>query len=100
MGTITLVGCGTVVLLAVATDSKAAIQLISIVVTVRGVTFLAKKVTQTINKDCADLIDFAGWSFAGISGIKLLKLAYAQVSPVVANMQKFADFIDKLTPWN
>ncbi|HYE12242.1 MAG TPA: hypothetical protein VEF53_18890 [Patescibacteria group bacterium] len=107
MLTITVVGCGTVIILALGADPKQTTQLVTAIITIRGITFIAKRITQTINRDASDMVNFVGWSIAGVSMVKLLKLSYQGVTPFISTVTKisngiqgFAEWMDKLTPWS
>jgi hypothetical protein len=114
MGSITLIGGGIVFGLAFISNPKQTIALSSVILTARGVTFLAKRMTQTMNKDASDIIDFAGWSIAGVSIIKLLQIAMSgfttvgdsinkiqtEIASVGQFFERIAQWADKITFWN
>lgn len=83
--------------LALVADAKGTVNAVTIILTVRGVTFICKKMTQTLNRDAADIINFAGWGIAGISIVKLIRLAINGFSPVADFFIQITDSISKVS---
>lgn len=112
MGSIALIGGSIVVLMALTTDSKGTISAITVVITVRGITFICKKITSAMNKDFSEILDFTGWSLAGISIIQIIKFATNSVffqsilktneslTNLASSLDRFANFLDRITIWN
>jgi len=99
VGSITLIGGGVVLGLAFITNPIEMIRLSTAIISTRGMTFLAKKMTQTMNKDSADMIDFAGWCLTGVPLIALLKLSTAGITQVADSFDKTAQTIGKIALW-
>lgn len=86
---ITLSGCAIVLVLALDTDPNGTLRMVIAIITVRGVTWVVKKITETINKEASQLIDFTGWSIAGISCVGIIKNALKGVKDIL-------DWLDKI----
>lgn len=95
MGTAWL-GAGIIVGMALIYDTDGTIRLVTIALGIRGVTWLVKKITCGINMDAAQIIDFAGWSLAGISIVKILANAMASMAIIKDTVNNISDFINKL----
>jgi hypothetical protein len=80
---VTIVGGVIIITLALLADSSATVILVTTVITVRGISWIMKKITQNVNKDCSELIDFAGWTIAGVSLVKLIMLTNKGLQPVI-----------------
>ena len=96
-----------IILLALIYDSASTASLLVTAVTVRGIVWIAKKVTERINFDASQIIDFVGWSIAGVSIVKIISNAMASVGQVkdffmgISNcIYKIAEIVDKITFWN
>lgn len=103
---ITLIIPCVVVGMALMHDAHQTVQLVTAVVTVRGITWLVTRISN-INKTASEMIDFTGWSLAGIFGVGLIKLAIVGIPEVlekyahiVDGFNKFAAWVDKITFWN
>lgn len=92
----TLLGAGIIVGLALVYDTDGTIKLVSIAIGIRGVTWLVKKVINGINLDAAQIIDFAGWSLAGISIVKIIGNAMGGMGIIKGTIDKIGVFIDKV----
>lgn len=104
---ITGIGVGIISIMALIYDTDGTLKLIAAVISVRGVTWLVKKITSNINLDAAQIIDFAGWSIAGVSIVKIIGNAMGSVAiiqdtvnKVGAYFQKIAEFVDKVVFWS
>lgn len=100
-----VVGGCVVIGLALLNDPGSTVKLITSIITVRGGAWLCTKVT-TINKDASEMINFAGWSLAGVSIVKLLKLSVKGLPEIVAkwteienNFRSVGEWIENLIPW-
>lgn len=110
----TLLGGTIIVGLAMIHNANGTVKLVVAVITVRGLTWLCQKITGSINKDASDMINFAGWSLAGISIVGIINYARLGVKPVtdvIGMGSKFVDsvglfcdkigrFVDGVTFWN
>jgi len=74
---------------------------------VRGLTWVVKKITENIDSGSSQLIDFAGWSIAGVSIVKIISNAMGSMGTVnvffinvATAATKVAEVIDKITFWN
>jgi len=101
-----LIGGGVVLGLACLTDPKKAIGFTVSIITIRGMTFLAKKITEEINPQASLVINFCGWCLAGIPIVALLKLSTGGIQEVVDSFNKIGEeinnigmFIEKLKFW-
>lgn len=111
MGLAALIGGAVVIGLALGVDAHGTVNAIQLAISVRGVTWLTKKITATINKDNSDIIDFSGWCIAGISVLTVLinaktgvVIATDWLSQVVDGIKSVGqwifDLVDKITFWN
>jgi len=112
--TIAIIGGLIVVGLSYSQDSTSTVQLVITIVSIRGISWLAKKITESVNMDCSQIINFAGWSLAGISIVKLLLNAKMGIEPALEKLGVFnqglvnvggtlsnlAMIADKITFWN
>lgn len=96
-----------ILLLAFVHDANGTVRLAATALSVRGTTWIVKKVTENINIDAAQIIDFAGWSIAGVSMVKILGNAMGSIGKVqafvgktVTALDKIATIVDKITFWN
>lgn len=88
----TIVVVGTLIL-AFVYDSSGTARLLATTLSIRGVTWITKKVTEELNRDASQIIDFTGWSIAGISIVGIL-------SNAIASVDKVTELIDRITFWN
>ena len=93
--------------MAITYDSTGTVKLVVAVISIRGVTWIVKKITQEISLDASQIIDFTGWSIAGISIVKIISNAMGSVDKVkdffisISNFfAHVAEFADKVTFWN
>lgn len=97
---------GTVVL-SLVYDPSGTARLVATTVSVRGMTWIMRKITENVSFDASQIIDFTGWSIAGISMVKIISNAMGSISTVdlfFTNMsmafEKVANVVDKITFWN
>lgn len=102
-----LIGGGIFIGLALIANADGTVQLVAAVLSIRGLTFICKKVADSMDKDNGQIIDMTGWSLSGIPIIGLIKYAMQGIRPVTASIQtvsggltKFAAWIDKIVFWN
>jgi len=95
-----IIAIGGVVLLAIIYDANGTVKLVATALSIRGTTWIVKKVTENINVDASKIIDFAGWSLAGISIVKIISNAMGSIGTVRESAVKLAEFLDKITFWN
>lgn len=96
-----------ILLLAFIYDTDGTARLVATALSVRGTTWIVKKVTENINVDASQIIDFTGWSIAGISMVRVLGNAMGSINKVTAfvdktavMLDKIATIVDKITFWN
>lgn len=106
MGNIPFIGAGFITVMALIYDTDNTIKLVTMIIGVRGVTWLVKKVTSNISIDAAQIIDFTGWSIAGVSVVGVIGNAMRSVaivtdtiSKVSVYFEKIAEFLDRLVFW-
>jgi hypothetical protein len=113
-GLITLAGGAIIIGISFIVDADGTLKLVVNAITIRGVTWIIKKVIGSMDRDKADLINMTGWSIAGVSIIGILKNAIKGVKPIIQDIgetmetlrgikdsvEGFAEWIDKLTFWN
>lgn len=99
MFTVTIIGGAAVILLSVVVDAHTTIKLIVAIVTVGGVTWLCKKITEKLNKDHSEIISFTGWCLMGGSIISILSLALRGLKPIGDAFVLIGKFIDKVIFW-
>jgi hypothetical protein len=96
-----------IILLALIYNPSNTASLVITAVSIRGVVWIAKKTVEKINFDASQIIDFVGWSIAGVSIVKIISNAMASVGQVkdffmgISNcIYKIAEIVDKITFWN
>lgn len=99
MGTSVVLGSAIVVTLALIADSSGTINLIINVITVKGITFVVRKIVDSFSKDSGDYINFTGNCLAGISVVGLIKNAIKGVKPVSSSLGKVGEFISNVGDW-
>jgi hypothetical protein len=104
---ISTLGAGIVVGMALIYDASGTIKLVSVAAGTVGATWLVKKVTSNISLNASQLIEFAGWSIAGVSIVKIVGNAMASTEAVGAFVQKIGmaagkviEFADRIVFWN
>lgn len=90
------ISCGLIIIMALIYDTDGTIKLVGAAVGVRGVTWLVKKITNNINFDASQIIDFAGWSIAGVSIVKIISNAMGSVVIIRNAFNKVGQFFDKV----
>jgi hypothetical protein len=102
-----VIGGGIFLVLCINGDAKQTIHLVTVIITIQGITFLAKKVTETLNKDNSEIIKFAGMALSATSGVALIKLAIQGWRPVSNflitfsnGLGGFAAWLERITFWN
>lgn len=102
----TIIIAGTVIL-AFIYDSSGTAKLVATSLSIGGMTWIFKKITEQVNKDASQIISFAGYSMAGVSVVKIIGNAMGSVDTVVGffvrisgGIERVANFFDKLTFWN
>jgi hypothetical protein len=81
-------------------DATGTVYLVANAVSIRGITWIVKRVTQDISFDASKIIDFTGWSLAGISIVKIISKALDSVGEVEGFFVRLADYVDRITFWN
>jgi hypothetical protein len=118
LGMITLAGGAIVVGISYMVDASGTVHLVVNAITIRGITWIIKKVVATMDVNKADLINLAGWSFAGINMALLLVNVKKGITPIVkdigdtvskikeikADINAIGDsidgFLERITWWN
>ncbi len=104
---LSLVSAGIIVGMALLYDADGTIKLVTIAIGIRGITWVAQKITASISLDASQMIDFTGWSMAGVSMIGVIKNAMGSTAVIrdfatnIANIvNNVAKFADKVVFWN
>ncbi len=104
---VSIVGVGIVVCMALIYDANGTVSLVVAVIGVRGITWLVQKITGGINQDASQIIDFAGWSIAGVNITRIIGNAMGSVvaiksfvADVGAAAGKISEFVDKIVFWS
>jgi hypothetical protein len=100
-----IIGGAIVVGLALLNDPGATIKLATTIITVRGGAWLCTKIT-TIDKNASEIINFTGWSLAGVAIVKLLNLSIKGLPEILAKWQEIeigfrsvGQWIENVIPW-
>lgn len=95
------------VILALAYDAHGTATLVATTLSVRGITWITRKITEKINLDASQIIDFTGWSMAGLSIVKIISNAMGSIDKVRVffintsdALEKLSTLVDKITFWN
>lgn len=91
-----LIGIGATTIMALIYDTDGTIKLVTILVTIRGFTWIIKKVVKEIDYDSSQIIDFTGWCIAGYSAAGILKNALGSVKILTDAAGKVVDFANKI----
>jgi hypothetical protein len=91
-----VLGSVVIVTLALIADPSGTVRLVVAVITVKGITFVVKKIVDSFSKDSGDYINFAGNCLAGISAVGIIKNAIRGVEPVMSVLGKVGSFIGGL----
>jgi hypothetical protein len=94
-----LIGGSVVVGMALLEDANGTINMVKIVITVRGVTWICKKVAESLDRDKSQIIDYTGWSIAGVNVIGILSNAIKSVEPISQGLIKVSGSIQGLGLW-
>ena len=111
---IALISGGIVVGMALLYDSSSTVKLVTVVIGIRGVTWLVQKITSSINPEASEIINFTGWSVAGVSIAGIIQNAMgsvAEITAVVTNitnsvnrvgsfLERMAEYADKIIFWS
>lgn len=104
---VSLIGIGIVAGMALIYDADSTIKLASTAITVRGMTWVVTKITKGISQDASQIIDFTGWSIAGVSIVKIIGNAMGSVgairefvSKVGVAFESVAGVVDKIVFWS
>jgi hypothetical protein len=96
MGQYVVLGSVVIITLALIADASGTVSLIIAVVSVKGITFVVKKIVDSFNRENGDMINFVGNCLAGISAIGLIKNAIRGVKPVSDVLGKIGGFVNGL----
>jgi len=99
MGSYVLLGGSIIVGLALLKDASGTVGLVKVVITVRGVTWICKKVSESLDRDKSQIIDYTGWSIAGVGIVKILGNAVKGVEPVMDGLVKISGSLGRLGMW-
>lgn len=114
MNTLVVLGCSLVVGVSYVVDSSGTVKLVVSAVTIRGITWIVKKVIESVDRNKAELINMTGWSIAGVSLVGLLLNCRKGIVPIIRDMGEaigtfekikedlgeFAIWLEKVTFWN
>jgi hypothetical protein len=93
-----IVGGCIVVGLALLNEPNTAIKLVTSAITIRGGAWLCTKIT-TIDKNASDIINFTGWSLAGIPIVGILKLATRGLPELLQRWAEIEGKIESVGTW-
>jgi hypothetical protein len=96
MGSYVVLGSVVIVTFALIADASGTVSLITVIITVKGITFVVRKIVDSFNRENGDYINFVGNCLAGISAIGLIKNAIKGVEPVTSVLGKVGVFINGL----
>ena len=88
------------VILAVIYDANGTARLVATSLSVGGLAWICKKITEQINKDASQIIYFTGLSMAGISVVRIIGNAIGSMDKVAIFFNNVSQFLDKVTFWN
>jgi hypothetical protein len=94
MGSYMVLGSVVVVTLALISDFNGTVSLVTMVITVKGITFVVRKIVDSFNREHGEIINFVGNCLAGISCVGLIKNAMEGVKPVMNILGKVGNFIN------
>jgi hypothetical protein len=94
MGQYLVFGGVIIVTLGLISDASGTVKLVTAIITVKGLTFVVKKITDSFGKDKGDIINFVGNCIAGVSMVGLIKNAVNGVKPVVEVLGKVGSFVN------
>ena len=66
-------------------DARGTATNIIVIVSIRGLSFLAEKVIDAVDRDMKGVVNFTGWCLCGVSFVKIIKAAQSVFIPI-ANM--------------
>lgn len=84
------------------------------IITIRGVAFLVRKMTWSLSKEMADILDFTAWCACAVPFVSIIKNAQIGLVPinnffasinvffdnVTSNIDKVSQLVNKITFWN
>jgi hypothetical protein len=94
-----LIGGSVIVGMALLEDASGTINMVKIIITVRGVTWICTKVAESLDRDKSQMINYTGWSIAGVNVIGVLNNAVKSVEPISQGLVKFIGNIQGLGLW-
>jgi hypothetical protein len=108
-----ILGSVVIVTLALISDFNGTVSLVTMIITVKGITFVVRKIVDSFNREHGEIINFVGNCIAGISAIGLIKNAIEGIKPVTSvlgkvgvfinglgnTMDKVSEFIENVVPW-
>jgi hypothetical protein len=96
MGQYVLMGCAIVITLAMIADASGTIHIITVVITVKGITFIVKKILNSLHVGNGEIINFYGNCIAGATAVGLIKNAIKGVEPVSRVLGRVGSFVNGL----
>jgi hypothetical protein len=96
MGQYVLIGSVVIVTLAMIADASGTIHIITAVITIKGITFIVKKILNNLHVGNGEMINFYGNCLAGVSAVGLIKNAIKGVEPVSKVLGKVGVFVNGL----
>jgi hypothetical protein len=94
MGSYMILGSAVIVTLALISDFNGTVSLVTMVITVKGITFVVRKIVDSFNREHGEIINFVGNCLAGISCVGLIKNAMEGVKPVTSVLGKVGSFVN------
>ena len=93
---IAIIGGAIVIGLSLIQDGSGTVYLVGAIITIRGITWLCKKVTHTINEESSQIVNFTGWCLAGLPIVGILANAKKGLEPVMALGVSVGEVFDKV----
>lgn len=96
MGSYVILGSVVIIILGMIADANGTVKLVTVIITVKGISFIVRKIADSFNKDNGDIINFVGNCMAGVSCIGLIRNASKGVEPISRVLGKIGVFVNEL----